>query len=125
MTFSIWPYSRSADEGLDDAGDVEQAVDPAVGGDDGVGQGLDDGPVGDVDGVVGRVPAGGSSPSARRRRTTSATVVTADGVTATPMSTLAPRPMPGVTGSSSFFATKGAMRLPTPIVRLAMVSATS
>lgn len=33
-----------ADEGLDDAGDVEQAVDPAVGGDDGVGQDLDGGP---------------------------------------------------------------------------------
>jgi hypothetical protein len=73
----------------------------------------------------GMVPAGGSDPSARRRRTTSATVVTADAATATPMSTFAPRPMPGVTGSSSLFATNGAMRLPTPMVRLAIVSASS
>jgi hypothetical protein len=72
---------------------------------------------------TGTVPASGSPPSPRCLESTSATVVASPAAAPTPTSTFANRPTPGVTGSSNRFVTYGATRLPTPIDRLASVSA--
>ena len=78
----------------------------------------------DDDTLDGNAPAL-SRPVARVRRTTSPTVAAAAAARDRPISALAYRPVRGVTGASSVSATYGATRLPTPIDRLAMVSANS
>jgi hypothetical protein len=71
----------------------------------------------------GTVPACGRPPSRALLASTSARVVASPAAAPRPISALPYLPTPGVTGSSSFFVTYGATRLPSPIDRLASVSA--
>ena len=74
----------------------------------------------------GRVPASGSSPPwARRWRSTSPTVVTTAAAAPTAMSAVPARVVPGARRRTSGPVTKGATRLPMPMLRLAIVSLSS
>ncbi len=70
----------------------------------------------------GMVPASGRRPASSRRAMASAAVVATAAPMAPATSTLPYLPLPGVTGSTSFFRVSGAKRLPTPMARLASVS---
>ena len=72
--------------------------------------------------------SGDASPDGERsarRATASAAVVMAAAPSAAPTSGLANRPVPRVTGRSSWGATNGAIRLRPPMARLARVSLVS